>query len=91
MSKMDLSRYQDIVIHIGEHDIDGNIKPAAFRQKCQALLDSLISKNIKVHVSGVLPRGQKLKIKLHKAIGFRSDPLNILYVYICAAHILEIK
>ena len=61
LSKMDLSRYQDIVIHIGGHDIDGNIKAAAaaFRQKYQALLDSLISQNLKVHVPGLLPRGPK--------------------------------
>ena len=32
LSKMDFSRYQDIVFHIGGHDIDGNNKPAAFRQ-----------------------------------------------------------
>ena len=57
LRKMDLSRYKEIVIHIGGHDIDGNIKPAVFRQKYQSLLDYLISQNLKVHVSGILPRG----------------------------------
>ena len=80
LSKMDLSRYQDIVIHIGGHDIDGNIKPAAFRQKYQALLDSLISQNLKVHVSGLLPRGQKNVKPFNDILVNLSQNLNIDFI-----------
>lgn len=80
LSKMDLSRYKDIVIHIGGHDIDGNIKPAAFRQKYQALLDSLISQNLKVHISGLLPRGPKCVKPFNDILVNLSQNLNIDFI-----------
>ena len=56
LAEMDLSRYQNIILHVGGHDIDANISQTLFRQKFQALLKSLDLVNCKVTVSGLLPR-----------------------------------
>ena len=80
LGKMDLSRYIEIVIHIGGHDIDGNIKPAVFRQKYQSLLDYLISQNLKVHVSGILPRGPKSVKPFNDILTTLCKNLNISFI-----------
>ena len=59
LDKMDLSCYKNIVIHIGGHDIDTNINTSTFREKYCSLLDYVAQKDLKVHVSGLLPRGQR--------------------------------
>ena len=55
--KMDLSRYKNIIIHIGGHDVDSKISLQSFREKYQSLLDFLKSVGCKLFVSGLLPRG----------------------------------
>ena len=56
LAKMDLSRYENIVLHVGGHDIDANISQTAFREKYSSLLNSLNFENCKLFVSGILPR-----------------------------------
>ena len=56
--KMDLSRYRNIVIHVGGHDIDAKCSLNIFREKYQSLLNQLTNQNCKVYVSGLLPRGR---------------------------------
>lgn len=55
--KMDLSRYKNIIIHIGGHDIDNKISQNSFKEKYQLLLDFLKTVGCKLFVSGLLPRG----------------------------------
>ena len=57
MTKMDLSRYENIIIHVGGYDIDENISLNSFREKYNALLTFLKNSGCKVYVSGLLPRG----------------------------------
>ena len=56
LSHMDLSRYENIVLHIGGHDIDARINHSEFKQKYTSLLESLSDKNCKIVISGLLPR-----------------------------------
>ena len=56
MTKMDLSRYQNLILHVGGHDIDANISQTAFKEKYSALLNSVNNNSRKVFVSGLLPR-----------------------------------
>ena len=44
LAKKDLSRYENIVLHVGGHDIDANISQTAFREKYSSLLNLLILK-----------------------------------------------
>ena len=53
---MDLSRYANIVLHVGGHDIDARIKLSEFKQKYISLLKSLSDKNCKLVIYGLLPR-----------------------------------
>ena len=62
LSNMDLSRYANIVLHIGGNDIDSRISLSQFKQKYKSLLESLSGKNCKVVISGLLPR-RKLDIR----------------------------
>ena len=55
MTKMDLSHYQNLILHVGGHDIDANISQTAFREKYSALLNSVNDNNCKIFVSGLLP------------------------------------
>ena len=57
LSQMDLSRYKNIILHVGGHDIDGEIILTAFREKYRALLSSVTHENSEIFVSGLLPRG----------------------------------
>ena len=56
ITKMDLSRYEKIVLHIGGHDVDAKVGPTEFKHKYQSLLNSLADKNCKILISGLLPR-----------------------------------
>ena len=56
LASMDLTRYQNTILHIGGNDIDANISLNSFREKYHALLTSVKSDNNKVTVSGLLPR-----------------------------------
>ena len=58
LSEMDLSRYKNIVLHIGGHDVDAKTKPEEFKIKYQSLLQSLSEIDSKIYVSGLLPRGR---------------------------------
>ena len=62
LSNMDLSRYANIVLHIGGNDIDSRISLSQFKQKYTSLLESLSGKNCKVAISGLLPR-RKIDIR----------------------------
>ena len=57
LSKMDLSRYLHVVLHIGGHDVDANISKTAFQESYKALVEFLVKKGCKVFISGLLPRG----------------------------------
>ncbi|MCG8113370.1 MAG: hypothetical protein N0E59_21675, partial [Candidatus Thiodiazotropha taylori] len=57
MTKMNLARYKNIIIHIGGNDIDSNISIPAFRTEYQSLFTSLKRSGSKIFVSGLLPRG----------------------------------
>lgn len=57
LSKMDLSRYKSIVLHIGGHDVDAKISQNSFKEKYQSLLNSLTQRDCNIYVSGLLPRG----------------------------------
>ena len=48
LSEMDLSRYENIVLHIGGHDVDAKTKPEEFKVKYQALLQSLSEVDSKI-------------------------------------------
>lgn len=54
---MDLSRYKEIVLHIGGHDIDDNISQNSFKENFQSLLKVLAQTKCHIIVSGLLPRG----------------------------------
>ena len=56
LASMDLTRYQNTILHIGGNDIDANISLNSFREKYHDLLTSVKSDNNKVTVSGLLPR-----------------------------------
>ena len=56
---MDLSRYQNIVLHVGGHDVDAKINRASFRDKYSSLLNYVSQQNCNIFVSGLLPRGGK--------------------------------
>ena len=58
LSRMDLSRYKHIILHIGGHDIDAQITPDDFKKRYQSLLQSLSGVNCNIFVSGLLPRGK---------------------------------
>ena len=53
---MDLSRYENIVLHIGGHDIDDRINHSEFKHKYTYLLESLSDTNCKIFISGLLRR-----------------------------------
>ena len=57
LSNMDLSRYKNVVLHIGKHDIDTTVDPESFKTKYASLLMSLSDKGCNVIVSGLLLRG----------------------------------
>ena len=57
LCKMDLSRYRNVILHIGGHDVDAKIDPNTFKDKYASLLMSLSDKGCDVFVSGLLPRG----------------------------------
>ena len=44
LSKMDLSRYLHVVLHIGGHDVDANISKTAFQESYKALVEFLVKK-----------------------------------------------
>ena len=54
LTKMDPSRYDNISLHIGGHDVDAKVGPAEFKFKYQSLLlNSLTDKICKLFVSGL--------------------------------------
>ena len=57
LSSMDLSRYKNIIIHVGGFDVDDSIGQTSFSEKYDSLLKSLENSGCKVFVSGLLPRG----------------------------------
>ena len=69
---MDLSRYQNIVLHFGGQDIDANTSQTSLRAKYLALLNYLEQENCKIFVSGLLPRR-----------GFNIKPLNNILGDLC--------
>ena len=58
LSEMDLSRYKNIILHIGGYDVDAKAKPDQFKAKYQSLLQSLSETESKIYISGLLPRGR---------------------------------
>ena len=50
MTKMDLSRYQNCVLHVGGHDIDAKISRTSFEGKYLALIRYIQGENCKVFV-----------------------------------------
>ena len=72
LSKMDLSCYNNFVIHIGDNNIAGQISLTPFREKNKSLLSSLERRDLKVHVSCLLPRG-----------GVNVKPFNEILQNIC--------
>lgn len=75
LARMDLSRYKNLVIHIGEHDIDDKISQSVFREKYKSLLSNLTEQGCKLYVSGFLPRG-KTNVK----------PFNDILKHLCQTH-----
>ena len=57
LTQMDLSRYKNIILHIGGHDVDSGISQTSFREKYLNLLECMKQENCKTYVSGLLPRG----------------------------------
>ena len=51
LSSMDLSRYKNIIMHVGGHDVDDHISQNAFDEKYDSLLKSLENSGCKVFVS----------------------------------------
>ena len=67
LSHMDLSRYENIVLHIRGHDIDARINHSEFKHKYTSLLESLSDKKCKVVISGLLPR-KRINMKPYNII-----------------------
>lgn len=67
ISKMDLSRYQNIVVQVCGHGVDANRSQTSFREQYSNLLSSLKNENCKVYISGLLPR-RGLNIKPYNDI-----------------------
>ena len=59
LSQMKLSRYQNIVLHVGGHYVDAYINRTSFRDEFSSLLNYVSQHNCNVFVSGLLPRGGK--------------------------------
>ena len=59
LSQMYLSRYQNIVLHVGGHAVDANINRTSFRDNYSSLLNYVSQQTCNVFVSGLLPRGGK--------------------------------
>ena len=57
LSSMDLSRYKNIIIHVGGFNEDDSFSQTSFSEKYDSLLKSLENSGCKVFVSGLLPRG----------------------------------
>ena len=55
LTQMDLSRYKNIILHIGGHDVDSGISQTSFREKYLNLLECMKQQNCKTYVSGLLP------------------------------------
>ena len=53
---MNVSRYKNIIIHVGGHDVDANIDQNSFREEYQYLLSSVANSGCKIYVSGLPPR-----------------------------------
>ena len=75
LSSMDLSRYKNIIMHVGGHDVDDHISQTAFDEKYESLLKSLENSDCKVFVSGLLPRG-----------GTDMKPFNDILKDLCIKH-----
>ena len=57
ITKMELSRYKNIIIHVVGHDVDAKIDQNSFREEYQSLLSVMADSGCKVYISGLLPRG----------------------------------
>lgn len=80
LTKMDLSRYKTLVLHIGGQDIDTKISPNSFKEKFKSLLDFLTQKDCKIIVSGLLPRGGVNIKPFNAIIQDLCQPLNISFI-----------
>ena len=67
LSEMDLSRYKNVILRVGGHDVDNKINLDLFKDNYQSLLNSLSDKGCNIYVSGMLPRGGT-NTKLYKSV-----------------------
>ena len=78
LSKMDLSRYANVILRVGGQDVDARVSKISFQETFQSLLKFLEQQGCKAFLSGLLPRG-----------GTDMKSYNTILKDICQAHKVE--